>query len=102
MDIDSLLMSIGVSPSSTVDTTGGCTQVVGNAVGIIGMADDVVLGIRVATEDSPLPGKGESDGSITDIGAIIEFDCDDVAFEVVKVDSKLRSSSLAKSSSSLV
>lgn len=115
-------MSTGVSASSTVATTvGGCTQVAGSGAGMTGIVGVVVvLGIKVATPgDSSLlvPANGDNDGSITDIGAIIEFDCcccDEpllllllllpVTVELtIRVDSRFRSSSeLTKSSSSLV
>lgn len=121
MDMVSASMSTGVSPSSTVATTvGGCTQVAGSGAGITGMVGVVVvLGIKVATPgDSSLltPGNGDNDGSITDIGAIIEFVCccDEPLLLLllllpatveltINVDSRFRSSSeLTKSSSSLV
>lgn len=120
-------ISTGVSPSSTVATiVDDCTQVVGSGIDIIGIAVGVVvLGIRVATPGDPslfMPGSGDSDGSITDIGPIIEPDCCCNALppppppppllllllsvalvEVTSVDSRLcNSSALAKSSSSLV
>lgn len=127
-------MSTGVSPSSeTVATTiGGCTQVVGSGIDdMTGIAAGVVvvLGIRVATAGESslfVPGSGDSDGSITDMGPIIELDCcccDELASPLLvppllpllllsvvamvelttRVDSRLRNSSaLAKSSSSLV
>jgi len=103
-----------------VATTVGCTQVAGSGAGTTGIVDVVVvLGIKVATPgDSSLltPGNGDSDGSITDIGAIIEFDCccDEPLLLLLlllpatvelttRVDSRFRSSSeLTKSSSSLV
>jgi len=121
MDMVSASMSTGVSPSSTVVTTvGGCMQVVGSGAGTTGIVGVVVvLGIKVAIPDDSsllVPGNGDSDGSITDIGAIIELDCccDEpllllllllpVMVELTtSVDSKFRSSSeLTKSSSSLV
>lgn len=95
-------MSIGVSASRTVVTNDGCVHVAGSVAGT-GIAGDAVLGIRVATDDdsSLLAGNGDRDGNTTDIGAIIELDCDEPV-EFTSVDSRLLSSSLAKSSSSLV
>lgn len=94
-------MSIGVSASRTVVTNDGCVHVAGSVAGT-GIAGDAVLGIRVATDDSSLlAGNGDRDGNTTDIGAIIELDCDEPV-EFTSVDSRLLSSSLAKSSSSLV
>lgn len=126
----SVSISTGVSPSSTVVTiVGGCTQVVGSGIDMIGIAVGVVvLGISVATPGDPslfIPGSGDSDGSITDIGPIIGPDCccnvlppllppsppppllllllSVAMVELTSVDSKLcNSSALAKSSSSLV
>jgi hypothetical protein len=116
-------ISTGVSPSSTVATTvGACTQVAGSGAGTTGIvAVVVVLGIKVATPDdssllAPAIGNGDSDGSITDIGAIIELDCccDEPLLLLLlllpatvelttSVDSRFRNSSeLTKSSSSLV
>lgn len=123
MDMVSASISIGVSPSSAVATTvGGCTQVAGSGAGTTGIVGVVVvLGIKVATPDdssllAPAIGNGDSDGSITDIGAIIELDCccDEPLLLLLlllpatvelatSVDSRFRNSSeLTKSSSSLV
>lgn len=96
-------MSIGVSASRTVVTNGGCVHVAGSDAGT-GIAGDAVLGISVATDDddsSLLAGNGDSDGNTTDIGAIIELDCVEPV-EFTSDDSRLLSSSLTKSSSSLV
>lgn len=95
-------MSIGVSASRTVVTNDGCAQVAGSVAGT-GIAGDAVLGISEATDgidSSLLAGTGDSDGNTTDIGAI-ELDCDEPV-EFTSDDSRLLSSSLAKSSSSLV
>lgn len=121
MDIVSASISSGVSSSSEATIVGGCTQVAGSDGGTTVIAGVVVvLGIRVAIPgDSSLLvalGNGDSDGSITDIDAIIEFDCccDEPLLLLLlllpatvelttSVDSRFRSSSeLTKSSSSLV
>lgn len=79
MEIASVSMSTGVSPSSTVATTvGGCTQVAGSGAGTTGIADvAVMLGNKAATGDSSLLtlANGDNDGSNTDVGVIIETDC---------------------------
>lgn len=95
-------MSIGVSASRTVVTNDDCVHVAGSAAGT-GIPGDAVFGSNVLTDDesSLFAGNGDRDGNTTDIGAIIELDCDDPV-EFTSDDSRLLSSSLAKSSSSLV
>ncbi|KAI4478639.1 hypothetical protein M0804_011667 [Polistes exclamans] len=82
-----------------------------------GAADgtEEAVGIKVATDDSSVfAGNGDSDGKITDIGAIIIDEAEEEgciagvcellldALASTKDDSRLRSSSLPNSSSSLV
>lgn len=86
-------------------TNGGCVHVAGSVAGTTGIAGDAVLGISVATDEDGssllVAGNGDSDGSTTDIGPIIELDCEEPV-EFTIDDSRLLSSSFAKSSSSLV